>query len=147
MEKCRYCSGRNLRKDGIRNGVRKWRCKEHNRSQGLEDGRIKYSGKEKSVALTLYLEGCGFRRIARILGEIYNKFYRWQTIVNWIKAFGKSLEMKVIKKEKEEEEEEEAVDIAVLELDELYTYVKEKRIESRYGLVLIGTGCVLERLK
>ena len=37
------------------------------------------------MAVTLYLEGCGFRRISRILSEMFDKFFRWQTVVQWIK--------------------------------------------------------------
>jgi hypothetical protein len=35
----------------------------------------------------------------------------------------------------------------ILELDELYTYIKKNRIKSEYGLLLIETGCVLLDLK
>jgi transposase-like protein len=92
METCKYCGGKHLRKDGVRNGAQKWRCKECNRSQGEIDKRCKYSEKEKTVAEVLYLEGCGFRRIARILSAIFNKVFRWQTVVKWIKKAALEIE-------------------------------------------------------
>ena len=38
-------------------------------------------------------------------------------------------------------------EIPVLEVDELFTYVKKKKIESWYGLLLIEMGEVLSDLK
>ena len=58
------------------------------------------------MAVTLYLEGCGFRRIARILSEMFEKHFCYQTVILWIK--------KEAKKE-----------IQILEMDELYTYIKK----------------------
>jgi transposase-like protein len=81
MDACKHCGSEDLKKDGVRIGVQKWRCGSCNRSQGLTDNRIKYIAKERSLVLTLYLEGNGFRRIARILSEMFEKFFRWQTIV------------------------------------------------------------------
>ncbi|WP_323732646.1 hypothetical protein [Candidatus Bandiella euplotis] len=37
--------------------------------------------------------------------------------------------------------------IEILEMDELYTYVKKKRIKQEYGLLSIGTDSKLLRLK
>ena len=49
----------------------------------------------------MYLEDCGFRRIARIMSKIFNKNYRYQTIMNWIKRAGLK-EMSEKKQEKVE---------------------------------------------
>ncbi len=49
----------------------------------------------------MYLEDCGFRRIARIMSKIFNKNYRYQTIINWIKRAGLK-EMSEKKQEKVE---------------------------------------------
>ena len=37
--------------------------------------------------------------------------------------------------------------IQILEMDELYTYIKKKQIKSEFGLLSIGAGFVLLRLK
>jgi hypothetical protein len=37
--------------------------------------------------------------------------------------------------------------IPIVELDELFTYVKKKQIKSEYGLLLIETGYVLLGLR
>ena len=63
------------------------------------------------------------------MSKIFNKNYRYQTIMNWIKRAG----LKVL--------------IEVLEMDELYTYVKKKSEKHGFGLLLIGKRCTLVRLK
>ena len=64
--------------------------------------------------LPLYLEGCGFRRIARILTQIYRKLFHNQTIIKWVKKAAISLP-----------ERKNHAPIDVLEMDELYTFVKK----------------------
>jgi hypothetical protein len=61
-------------------------------------------------------------------------------VIHWIKRAGLKVEETVLGKSKTEK-------IPLLEMDELYSYVKKKRIKSEYGLLLIETGCVLLNLK
>ena len=79
-----------------------------------KDSRIKFTDKEREVAL--YLEGCGFRRIARIMSKICGKTYRYQTIMNWIKKAG----IRVLKEKSKQEQ------MDVVEMDALYTYIKKR---------------------
>ena len=116
MKNCRHCGSEKIIKTGHRDGQQKWRCKECGKFQGAVDRREKYSQKEREVAVTLYLEGCGFRRIARILSKMFEKHFCYQTVILWIKKAAKELE----KQGKELKEE-----IPVLEMDELYTYIKK----------------------
>ncbi|MBQ3564829.1 MAG: hypothetical protein IJA14_01615 [Alphaproteobacteria bacterium] len=102
------------------------------------DRREKYTEKERQTAIDLYLEGCGFRRIARILSGIFNRHVCYQTVIQWIKKEAKRIENLEPKKEK---------NIQILEMDELYTYIKKNQIKSEFGLLSIGTGFVLLRLK
>jgi hypothetical protein len=104
------------------------------------DDREKYSKEVKRAALVMYLEGCGFRSIARILRKIFPIRINYQLIIYWIKNFGKSVELKA-------ELEEKSKEIPVLEFDELYTYIKKNSIKSEYGLLLIETGSVLLNLR
>jgi hypothetical protein len=112
-----------------------------NRSQGETDNRVKYSEKEKRVAVTLYLEGCGFRRTARILEDMFERVFRWQTVAKWIKQEAQKLLNKGLPGVSERNK------IPILEMDELYTYVKKKAIRSEYGLLLTGTDSYLIHLK
>ena len=40
---------------------------------------------EKKMTVSLYLEWSGFRRIARILSEMFGKKIHHQSVVQWIK--------------------------------------------------------------
>jgi hypothetical protein len=73
MEKCRHCGSERIIKTGHRDGQQKWRCKDCGKFQGEVDRREKCTEKERQTAIDLYLEGCGFRRIARILSGIFNR--------------------------------------------------------------------------
>jgi transposase len=74
----------------------------------------------KRQALQLYLEGLGFRSIGRILGVSHVSVY------NWIKKFGQEIED--IKSENE---------ISIVELDEMHTYIGNKKNIVGSGLLLI----------
>ena len=54
-----------------------------------KDSRYKYSERERNSALALYLEGMGFRQIARVMSKIFGKKYVYQTIIKWITKEGK----------------------------------------------------------
>ena len=138
MEKCRHCGSERIIKTGHRDGQQKWRCKDCGKFQGEVDRREKYTEKERQTAIDLYLEGCGFRRIARILSGIFNRHVCYQTVIQWIKKEAKRIENLEPKKEG---------NIQILEMDELYTYIKKKQIKSEFGLLSIGAGFVLLRLK
>ena len=71
MKKCKYCGSEALCKNGFVKGKQRYLCKLCERNQTEGDGREKYSAQIKNTAVTLYLEGRGFRRIARILRQVY----------------------------------------------------------------------------
>ena len=120
---CKYCGSERLKKDGVRNGVQKWRCKECNRSHGEIDRRSRYDEKIKKMALTIYLEGNGFRQTARILSEMFGKKIWHQRVFEWIKQAGLKAEEEQKAQEKQEVKEDKKVEI--LEMDELFTFVKK----------------------
>ena len=77
----------------------------------------------KRQALQLYLEGLGFRSIGRFLGVSH------VSVQKWIKKFGQELED--LKSENE---------IDVVELDEMHTYIGNKKNIAGSGLLLIELG-------
>ena len=77
----------------------------------------------KRQALQLYLEGLGFRSIGRFLGVSH------VSVQNWIKKFGQDLEN--LKSENE---------ISIVELDEMHTYIGNKKNIAGSGLLLIELG-------
>ena len=72
------------------------------------------------MALQLHLEGLGFRSIGRVL-EVSNV-----TVLNWIRTFGEQV---VDLKNPEP--------ILYTEMDEMHTYVGQKKTIDGYGLLLI----------
>jgi transposase len=77
----------------------------------------------KRQALQLYLEGLGFRSIGRFLGVSH------VSVQKWIRKFGSELED--LKSENE---------ISIVELDEMHTYIGNKKTTVGSGLLLIEMG-------
>jgi len=73
--------------------------------------------------LQLYLEGLGFRSIGRFLGVSH------VSVQKWIKKFGQELED--LKSENE---------ISIVEMDEMHTYIGNKKNIAGSGLLLIELG-------
>ncbi len=82
--------------------------------------RQKLYQREKAIAY--YLEGCGFRRIERMLGMSHN------SVINWVKQAAK-----VVQKISKNYQNRENADI--LELDEMCTMLKKNETKSGYGLL------------
>ncbi len=77
----------------------------------------------KRQALELYLEGLGFRSIGRFLKVSHVSVY------NWIKSFGEEIE-KIRSDQK----------IEVVEMDEMHTYIGNKKTIVGFGLLWIEMG-------
>ncbi len=71
----------------------------------------------------LYLEGLGFRSIGRFLGVSH------VSVQKWIKKFGQEVED--LKSENE---------ISIVEMDEMHTYIGNKKNIVGSGLLLIELG-------
>ena len=82
----------------------------------------------------MYVNNCGIRRIGSILGIPF------QYVSHWIRQAGETVKAFMQKQSKVSKK------INILEMDELYTYVKKKQIKSEYGLLLIGTEMTLLRI-
>jgi transposase-like protein len=123
MKRCKFCKGEQLLKAGSIRGKRRYKCISCNKTQINGDNRIKYTEKEKRIALKLYLEGNGFRRIERILTDFFDKRFRNQTIMFWIKSFGREGD------QREKNIKRVIGDIDILEMDELHTFVKKRGIK------------------
>ena len=77
----------------------------------------------KKLALKLYLEGMGFRGIGRVIKVSQ------VSVMNWIKKFGKEAI----------ETPELSGDAPIIEMDELHTYVGEKKTTHGYGRPSTGS--------
>jgi len=117
---CPKCKSKSTVKDGIVKGRQRYLCKECKYRYTVE-----YRGKPnslKKLALQLYLEGLGFRSISRIL-KVSNV-----SVLNWIKSFGKQIE----------EYKRVEGNLEIIEMDELHTYISEKKTIAGSGFLLIG---------
>ena len=119
---CPKCKSKESVKDGIVKGRQRFQCKQCKYRYTVEQ-RGKPNSLKK-LALQMYLEGMGFRSIERIL-KVSNV-----TVLNWIKAFGKQIE----------EYRRPEGNLEIIEMDELHTYIGEKKTIAGSGFLLIGLG-------
>ncbi|WP_157196663.1 IS1 family transposase [Methanococcoides burtonii] len=107
---CPRCKSFNHKKNGKIDGRQRYKCHdcEYNYSVELKSTASPMSVKRQ--ALQLYLEGLGFRSIGRFLGVSH------VSVQKWIKKFGRELED--LKSENE---------ISIVELDEMHTYIGNKK--------------------
>jgi transposase len=120
---CPRCKSSNRKKNGIVGGRQRYQCHDCGYNYSVEIKSTARSSFVKKQALQLYLEGLGFRSIGRILGVSH------VSVQKWIKKFGQELEE--LKSENE---------IYVVELDEMHTYIGNKKNIAGSGLLLIELG-------
>ena len=118
MPKCPHCHAETLVKAGFnRSGSQRYRCKMCQRYTTLAPKRNGYPLPVHEQALKYYLEGMGLRRIGRFLQVTH------QTVANWINAAHACLPTPV----------PQPISSTVTELDELYTFVREKKTKSMWS--------------
>ena len=143
---CKKCKSNIWTKNGNVKNKQRYKCQTCGYNYTLGDRRKMYGADKKALVVRMYLNNCGIRRIAHIL-EI-----PLATVFSWIKKAGKIVE-EMVKKRKDNEEK-----IEILELDELYTYIKKSQERIKrvgrwkenilgYGLLWIGTDLKLFRLE
>lgn len=120
---CPKCKSKERVKDGLTKGRQRYQCKNCTRRYSVEKRSTEKSDDKKRLALKLYLEGLGFRAIGRVLGINY------VTIYYWIKKWGESVHLP-----KSEEP------IEIVELDEIHTYIQNKK-------TTVGSGWLLTDLE
>jgi transposase-like protein len=118
--KCPKCGSEEYCKDGIVKGRQRFKCKQCNYHYTVEQKSDVKSIQTKRLAFEMYLEGVGFRAIGRILKISY------VTVFQWVKKWGENLELP-----------RRNETIEVVELDEMHTYVSQKKTTDGYGLLLI----------
>jgi transposase-like protein len=117
MPKCPHCHTETLTKAGLnRSGSQRYRCKACRRYATPAPKVNGYPIEVHEQALKYYLEGIGLRRIGRFLGVAH------QTVINWINAAHARLPQPV----------PQPVRSAVTELDELYTFVHDKKTKCMW---------------
>ncbi|MCO5380991.1 MAG: IS1 family transposase [Methanosarcina barkeri] len=107
---CPRCKSLDHNKNGKVNGRQRYKCSDCGYNYSVELKSTASSASVKRQALQLYLEGLGFRSIGRFLGVSH------VSIQKWIKKFGQELEE--LKSENE---------ISIVEMDEMHTYIGNKK--------------------
>ena len=121
--KCPKCGMEHIIKTGIIKLRQRYKCKECNFNFTVELKSTAKSHETKRQALELYLEGLGFRAIGRFLKTSHVSVYKW------IKSFGEKVDN--LKSDNE---------IKIVEMDELHSYIGQKKDTAGYGLLLIEMG-------
>ncbi len=108
---CPQCKSSNKKKNGFRRGKQCYKCKDCG-CQYVENPKPRsYPNEVKQLCLKMYLNGMGFRAIARVTDIDH------ATIINWVKEKGETLSDKP--------QDEEIPEIT--EIDELPTFVGCKK--------------------
>ena len=115
--KCSRCFSLNYCRAGFAKNRQRYLCKECNYRYTVSKRSNEKSVEIKRLAFEMYLEGLGFRAIGRVLKISYGIVYYW------VRKWGKSLELP-----------KRSDAIEVVELDELHSYVGQKKL-------LLGMDC------
>ena len=130
---CKHCGSNNYNKAGFSKGKQRYKCKSCLRIFSLGDNREKYSIEQKIKAIKLYTEGVGLRSIERLEG------ISTPLLIHWIRSLGRLIKEYLVKTEIPDH----AKDIAILEVDELFTFYKKNRKKHMFGLLWTETGIKL----
>ena len=122
MLNCPRCCSADRVKSGAINGRQRYKCKGCRYLYTVAHKSDISTAAQRRMAVTLYLEGLGFRSIGRILGFSHVAIYQW------IKALGE--EVAQIKRAAAQ----------IVEMDEMHSYVGHKKTIVGSGLLLIDLG-------
>ena len=123
---CTCCGSNQFMKNGSYQGVQRYRCKSCMRY--FSDKPRKFTYQQKAKAIDMYLNNVGIRKIAKFIA------CSSPLVVKWIKALGKQISDQL-----ESNAKEAACQMpAIIEMDEIYTFVKKNSKGQLYGLLIVG---------
>ena len=130
MPECPYCHSQHVRKNGKSRGTQRMQCMVCKKTFPLNPKR--HSKEDKYKAILMYLNNVGIRKIALFFGVSAPAVLRW--IRNSHKLLLELLEnFKPLTTDKAD----------IIELDEIYTYVKKRVKGQSYGLLILDEESVL----
>ena len=119
---CPRCAGSHVAKNGLsRHGHQRYLCCDCKATFGEVDRR-RVDEAKKQQALRHYAEGVGLRATERLVGVSHN------SVMNWVRQEVAGQALKRI----------DAADVRIIEADELWSYVGEKKARSGCGGLLIA---------
>ena len=117
---CPKCQSAQKVKNGRVLDRQRYKCKDCGFNYSVEIRGMDKDSSTKRFALSMYLEGLGFRSISRLLKVSH------VSVINWVKLYGQSI--KTIRNDKP---------VEIAEMDEIHTYVGRKKTIDGFGLLLI----------
>lgn len=127
--KCKHCGSEDYVRNGIVGGKQRYLCNQCCKTFREGDKREKYSNAKRMRVIQWYLEGAGIMSIERMEG-VPNPL-----IIKWIRKYAKIIRENLNGVRIPETLE----DVQIVELDELFSYVKKNLTKSTSGLLLIGS--------
>jgi len=113
---CKKCKSEKVKRNGKRHNKQRYMCQECGKT--FNETGAKYTEEDKKRALMMYTNNCGVRKTAKFIGCSPT------TIVNWVREAKRKIDKEI---EKSEPNYSETPDI--IELDEIYTFVKKNETE------------------
>jgi transposase-like protein len=132
---CKHCGSKRINRNGRQKGKQRYYCRDCKKtfSEGV-DNRIRYPLILRRLAITLYLSGTSISGIQKSLSICFNRKIYFKVVNDWLMNANNILEEeKQRRKEKEEyPPNDKPKNIPIVEMDELFTYIKKtKKINYR----------------
>ncbi|MDR1499034.1 MAG: hypothetical protein LBS34_01985 [Rickettsiales bacterium] len=114
-------------KNGHYNDKQRYICSKCSKTFTLSniDKRTKHSLQLRNLALTFYLCGTSKRGIQKALGTVFGKKIHFNSVSSWLKNANDILEQEQKRRKEEMPKTREKTIMPMVEMDELYTYVKK----------------------
>ena len=126
---CKNCKSKKTKKNGRKNGKQRYVCAECGKT--FSDTEPKYSEETKQKAIQMYLNNVGVRKTALFIGCSRT------TVSNWVRRAKEKLDKKLDESNPNYSEKAD-----IIELDEIYTYIKKtKQSNSMDGLLKKPKTC------
>ena len=129
--RCHHCYSDNYKKNGSTDGVQRYICKTCKRTFSSNGERFDKSVKEQ--AIKMYLNNAGIRKIALFLNASP------AGVLKWIKKAGQDISFRL--STASDQIKDDLPDI--IEMDEIFTYIKKNSKDLSSGLLILGDKVVL----
>lgn len=131
---CVHCGSLNFVKNGLKNNIQQYKCKDCKRIFSDKPRKFTYADKERF--LDMYTNNVGIRKAARFMGCSPSM------PVRWIRELAGNLRKML--SDATVELDTKIPDI--IEMDEIYTRIKKGATEHQYGLLIVGREVRLLRI-
>lgn len=128
---CHHCNSTNFKKNGSNANVQRYVCRNCGRS--FTSNGERYSRLVKEQAIRMYLNNVGIRKIALFLNVSP------PGVLKWIRKAGEDVSFRL--RTASNQVKDSLPD--VIEMDEIYTYIKKNNKGQSSGLLILGDKVAL----